>query len=109
MSGAEYSDADALIAEGAAANLAGEFEAAAAVFKQASRLAPENSEAAFGLAAALRAFGDYQEAERFYVAALAINPAPAEPYWELGYTREMLGDKDGAAAATAWRGICWMR
>jgi len=92
-------DVHAGIAEGGAANQAGDFEAAAASFKQTLRLAPGNSEAAFGLAAALRALGDYQEAERFYEQALAINPAPAEPYWELGYTREMLGDDQGAAAA----------
>ena len=28
-----------------------------------------------------------------------MDPEPAEPYWALGYTREMLGDKRGAAAA----------
>ncbi len=97
MSGA--AGAGALIAEGATANQGGDFEGAAAAYRPALHLAPENSEAAFGLAAAFRALGDYREAERFYSRALAIDPAPAEPYWELGYTREMLGDNPGAAAA----------
>lgn len=92
-------DVDVLIARGAAANQAGDFEGAAAAYRQALRIEPDNSGAVFGLAAGLRALGDYQQAERLYSRALAMDPAPAEPYWELGYTREMLGDNQGAAAA----------
>jgi predicted TPR repeat methyltransferase len=98
MSGAP-DDVDARIAEGAAANQDGDFEGAAAAYRQALRMETDNFEAAFGLAAAFRALGDYQEAERFYEKALAMDPSPAEPYWELGYTREMLGDNQGAMVA----------
>ena len=108
MTGSNDSDdLAAFLASGAAHNQAGKFEEAAADFRRGLALAtdassgagPEQSEAAFGLAAALRALEDYEEAERIYERALMLDPDPAEPYWELGFTREMLGNEDGAASA----------
>ncbi|MEE2760299.1 MAG: tetratricopeptide repeat protein [Pseudomonadota bacterium] len=103
----DSNDLTALLASGAAHNQAGEFDEAVADFKRALALASdvssgpglEQSEAAFGLAAALRALEDYEEAEPVYEHAFSLDPDPAEPYWELGYTREMLGNRVGAAWA----------
>ena len=96
---AQGQDVAPLLERGAAGNQAGDFDGAAAEYERALAMAPDNSDAAFGLAAALRALGDYGEAEGWYERALTMDPEPAEPYWELGYTREMLGDRRGAAAA----------
>jgi predicted TPR repeat methyltransferase len=96
---ADGQDVAALLQRGAVCNQAGDFDAAAAAYERALGLAPDNSDAAFGLAAAFRALGNHGPAVRLYEQALSMDPAPAEPYWELGYSREMLGDRHGAAAA----------
>ena len=60
---------------------------------------PNHVDGLFGLARCLRAQDEYQEAADFYLKALELAPNKTEAYWELGYSLELAGDKEGGQKA----------
>ena len=83
---AQGQDVAALLERGAAGSQAGDFDGAAAEYRRALALAPDNCDAAFGLASALEAMCAYGEAVGWAERALAIYATPPVPPPALGST-----------------------
>ena len=68
-------------------------------YRDALESAPSDPDALFGLAAVLRVTEYYEEAVSLYERGFDAEPERTEAYWELAYSREMSGDKEGAEIA----------
>ena len=77
----------------------GDYEKADAAYRVGLELEEENPDGLFGLAATLRVTEIYDEAIELYEHAFKIEPDRTGAYWELAYSREMVGDTVGAEQA----------
>ena len=77
----------------------GEYGISEDAYRDVLEDAPLNPDALFGLAAVLRVTECYEEAVALYERGFEVEPERTEAYWELAYSREMLGDTVGAERA----------
>ena len=77
----------------------GEYEASEDAYRRLLLETPSDPDALFGLAAVLRVTECYEEAISLYERGFDEEPERTEAFWELAYSREMSGDKDGAKRA----------
>jgi len=74
----------------------GEYEKAEESYRLGLNALPNDADGLFGLAATLRVNEYYEEAVDFYNRGFEIEPDRYGAYWELAYSKEMNGDKEGA-------------
>ena len=77
----------------------GEYDKSEHAYRRALEARPSDPDALFGLAAVLRVTEYYEEAVLLYEQGFDAEPERTEAYWELAYSREMSGDKEGAEIA----------
>ncbi|MBN07565.1 MAG: hypothetical protein CMM45_07020 [Rhodospirillaceae bacterium] len=90
---------EALIGQGDSCFGLGEYDMSEHAYRAALKAAPSDPDALFGLAAVLRVTEYYEEAVSLYERGFDAEPERTEAYWELAYSREMSGDKEGAEIA----------
>ncbi len=87
---------EAYINVGRLCSAAGEFERAAAFFRQAIRVDPTHPVAHFNLAVTLHDIGELDPAREAYRAAIAHDPHFADAHYNLAALLEQQGDREGA-------------